>query len=323
MPARPQDSQEQIWAEAFDWVVELDLAPDDPAIKAGFQAWLASGEAHAAIYADVAAVWRAAPHLLPSASHRPEPALVMPPPKRMLSRRQWLAGTAAASIAAVCVTANLVDFEADHATGTGESKAVTLADGSRLQLDTNSAIRVDFAADQRQVTLLRGRAFFAVEKDAQRPFTVAVGEMRAIALDSRFDVRNDDTQAIVAVEEGHVAATFRGRELLAQPALTGGDVLTVDLTTGAAHETKIAPATIAAWRDDRLIVDGWNVAEVLNELGRYHRGVILLQDATLGARQVSGIYDLKRPIDAARAVAEANGAHVIEISPWLLLVSAV
>jgi transmembrane sensor len=70
-----------------------------------------------------------------------------------------------------------------------------------------------------------------------------------------------------------------------------------------------------------LIVEEWSVAQVLDELGRYHRGVILLRDQELGARLVSGFYDLTRPVEAVRAVAQAHGGRLREIGPWLLVVS--
>ena len=227
-------------------MAELDRAPHDPAIKAGFNAWLARRESHAEIYAQLREVWETAPHLHPVLSdqrlQRPNAqATALPQRRRVLSRRQWFTGAAAAGVAAAFVVGSLPDLRADHATGTGERKAIDLADGSQMQLDTNSAICVAFSPKQREIVLLRGRAFFAVVKDAQRPFMVTAGRAQAVALD---------------------------------------------------------------------------------ELGRYYSGMIVLRDTALGARRVSGIYDLRRPVDAMRAVAETQGGRVTEISPWLSIVSA-
>lgn len=322
-----RESEDQVWMEAFDWVVELDRAPHDPAIRAGFQAWLARQERHATIFDEVRKVWAAAPHLSPALGpqwqqHSGSNVTMMSPRRPAVSRRQWLAGAAAAGIAAALVAGSLIDFQADHATGTGERKDVALADGSEIQLDTDSAIRIAFGPHRREIVLLRGRAFFAVAKDPQRPFTVTAGSAQARALGTRFDVRRDDSQVAVAVEEGLVAVTLDGHNLLQRAALSGGEALVVNLSSGVAHETRMPPETMAAWREDRLVVDGWCVADVLDELGRYHRGIILLRDAALGARLVSGVYDLRRPIEALHAVAEAQGGHVTEISPWFLVISA-
>lgn len=322
-----RESEDQAWMEAFDWMVEIDRAPHDPAIKAGFQAWLGRRENHAMIFGEVRKVWEAAPHMPPKLAGQWQQrgrtnVMAMPSRRPPVSRRQWLIGAAAASVAAAFAAGNLIDFRADHATGTGERKDVALADGSQIQLDTNSAIRIAFGPHQREIVLLRGRAFFAVEKDPQRPFAVTAGNAQAIALGTRFDVRHDGSQVAVAVEEGQVAVTLDGRNLLTHGILTGGEALALDLSTGAARETNISPEVMGAWREDRLVVDGWSVAQVLDELGRYHRGIILLRDEALGARLVSGVYDLRRPIEALRAVAEAQGGRVTEISPWFLVISA-
>ena len=317
---------DQAWTEAFDWMAELDRAPHDPAIKAGFNAWLARRESHAEIYAQLREVWETPPQMHPVLSdqrlQRPNAqATALPQRRRVLSRRQWFTGAAAAGVAAAFVVGSLTDLRADHATGTGERKAIDLADGSQMQLDTNSAICVAFSPKQREIVLLRGRAFFAVVKDAQRPFMVTAGRAQAVALGTKFDVRRDDDHIAVAVEEGQVAVTLDGRDLLART-LQRGDALTLDLATGIAQEAHLAPEAMGAWREDRLLVDDWTVAAVLDELGRYYSGMIVLRDTALGARRVSGIYDLRRPVDAMRAVAETQGGRVTEISPWLSIVSA-
>jgi transmembrane sensor len=64
-------------------------------------------------------------------------------------------------------------------------------------------------------------------------------------------------------------------------------------------------------------VSGATVAQVLAEIGRYHRGYIVLRDPELATRMVSGTYDLTRPVEAARAVMEAMGGRLIEITPFL------
>jgi transmembrane sensor len=107
--------------------------------------------------------------------------------------------------------------------------------------------------------------------------------------------------------------------------LTRGDVLSLDLATGQVRRDSAPPETIAAsmaaWREKRLVVENWTVAQVLNEIGRYHRGAIMLRDPALGARRVSGFYDLTRPVEAARAVAGVHGGRLTEVGPWLVLVS--
>jgi len=327
-PSNADDQQapdDPTWDEAFDWVIRIERAPKDAAVAAALQAWLARSDIHAVAYQEVRKVWQVAPHLSPALPERwrnlrPAAVSSVRQLRPVLSRRQWLIG-AAAGVASAFAAGTLGDLFADHATGTGETKIVTLADGTRLQLDTDSAVRLSFDQQRRAVELLRGRAFFDVAHDARRTFAVTAGAAQATALGTKFDVRRDDTRVTVAVEEGCVAISLNGRNPLPQDALDPGAAVAIDLETGAVRQSAVDAQAIGAWRGGRLVVEGWSVAQVLDELGRYHRGTILLRDEALGARLVSGIYDLTRPVDAIRAVAQAQGGQVREISPWLLVVS--
>jgi len=323
---------------AFDWVVRLEHAPDDTVVAAALRGWLAESPAHREAYDRVRAVWAAARHAEPAMTAQwgdlPPPAArsagrdttVVPMTRRAgrgPSRRRWLAGAGAlaAGLALFAAAGGFGDLSADYATGTGETRAATLADGSRVQLDTDSAVRVSYGAGARTLELLRGRAWFDVTPDAARPFTVSAGRTQATVLGTRFDVGRDGDGVSVRVEEGRVAVSLDGRAVSPQGGLARGEAVRVDLHSGEARRMTVKPDAVAAWRRGQLVVENRAVAEVLDELGRYHRGVIVLQDEALGARRVSGFYDLARPYEAVRSVAEAQGGRVMRLSPWVLLVT--
>ena len=308
---------DEIRLEAFDWVMRLEASPADPATHGAFRAWLVRSDQHATLYEQTRRVWEAARHLAPTMPWR---LAARPAPQRhVISRRQWLGGmAAAASVAAVGLFG---DLGADYQTGTGEIERLTLADGSMLQLDTDSAVRISFEATARRIALLHGRAFFVVAHDPVRPFSVAAESVTATALGTRFEVRRDDSHVTVSVAEGVVAVSRQGHAVPGDP-LQAGEAATIPLMAGATRRLGVAPESVGAWREGRLVVDRWSVAATLDELGRYHRGTILLRDVALGALLVSGTYDLGRPVDAVRAVAQSHGGTVTEISPWLLVVSA-
>jgi transmembrane sensor len=214
--------------------------------------------------------------------------------------------------------AALVRLQADHRTAVGEVKAVGLTDGSVIDLDTASAVAVDYQPPRRAVDLLAGQAFFQVASDP-RPFTVRAGEAAITVTGTAFDVRLSGERVEVAVQSGSVAvAVERQPELRLGP----GDRLRIDRASGAVSRDRVVPSQIAAWRRGRLIADGATVAEVTAELGRYSPGLVLLRDLELGQRRVTGIYDLRDPAAALRAAVQPHGGRVTRLAGYLLLVEA-
>jgi len=195
-----------------------------------------------------------------------------------------------------------------------------LADGSSVQLDTDSGIGVAIDADTRQITLLRGRAFLDVVPDRQRPMTVAVGKGAVRSMRTHFEICRLESGMSVAVEDGEVDAFYENTRLADMP-VRAGQFLALD-DSGAVTRQARSTAGIASWRAMRLSVESWTVRQVVDELSRYHRGLVLLADETLAQQRISGSYDLRRPVDALRAVASARGGSVREVSPWLLVISA-
>jgi transmembrane sensor len=88
------------------------------------------------------------------------------------------------------------NYLSDYHTETGELREIQLADGSRLLLNTNTAVSVDFKDSIRQITLHHGQASFTVAKDAQRPFEVASDGLIVRALGNVFEVYNPDSGEI-------------------------------------------------------------------------------------------------------------------------------
>lgn len=308
----PTDRDQRAWQEALDWVFALDRAPDDLGLEAGLRDWLGRGPENARAWREARAIWDVAPRL---------PVVVAPTtptrPTARPSRRRWLAGgglALAAGLAGVSLTPIATRLRADHAAGVGERREIGLADGSRVLLNTDSALSVDYTPARRGLALWRGEAFFTVARDLERPFVVAAGGAEARALGTSFDVRLGPQALDVVVATGEVA--------LGATRLKAGESARLDLASGQVAKAAAPVETLLAWRQGQLVVDRWPVARVLDELGRYHQGRILLRDADFGRRPVSGVYDLNRPAEAVRAVVAASGGRVSELTPWLLVVSA-
>ncbi|MCQ8130493.1 FecR family protein, partial [Methylomonas rivi] len=96
----------------------------------------------------------------------------------------------------------LQNWRSDFHTAAGQQLNVELADGSRLTLNTDTALSVHFSASRRRIELLRGEAYFQVAPNKQRPFIVDGGDAEARAVGTAFSVRKQAENLRVAVSEG-------------------------------------------------------------------------------------------------------------------------
>ena len=100
------------------------------------------------------------------------------------------------------------DFRPDqrYATAHGEQHRWALPDGSMLELNTDSAVRVRWSGVERVVELAQGQAYFQVAKDSQRRFRVAIEGANIVAVGTQFEVYRKDRTALVTVVEGALAS---------------------------------------------------------------------------------------------------------------------
>jgi len=301
-----------VWRDALDWFLRARAAPGDRQLAAERDRWLAADPAHARAYARAERVWRLTGELPPA---RPLPR----------ARRGLRLGLAAAAAVAACLLAVAaptlrLHLEADHLTDAGARRTVTLADGSAVELDAGSAVAVRYTGAARGVDLLRGAAFFRVLPNAERPFRVVAGEVSVTVTGTAFEVERSADAVAVAVESGSVRVGFAVAGAAREAALRPGERLTVG--RGGATLAAPGPGRVASWRSGRLAVDGATVAEVTAAVRRHHAGVIVLADAALAQRRVTGIFDLADPAAALAAAVQPHAGRVRVLTPWVLVVSA-
>lgn len=337
--SRPESSeQERVFDEAAAWLLRVRAAPDDPGVNAELEDWISRDPGHAAAWEAARRVWSVAGAVGPAGS-QPEHSRALRrrgghsvelAPRRSIATpaRTWTAGLAVA--AGICLAMILspslwLHLAADHATAVGETRTVDLADGSQVQLDSASAIEVKLTDTGRFVRLLDGQAYFSVKRDRRRPFTVTADEVEVVVTGTEFDVRIDDDEILVAVAEGEVRVEYprgaRSDGQTATEALLPGKGLTLRRRDRSAVRVDVPPRSIAAWRRGRLLVESATVGELVEELGRYRSGTILIVDGDLADRRVTGVFDLSDPVRALRTIVEPHAGVVREITPWLVIVA--
>ena len=306
---------ERLLEQAFDWLLALHESPEDSALVMSHAQWSAASPAHVSAAQRAQRLWQI------GGAMQPQPIATPASVARASRPRRWQRALIAsvAVLAAVVVLPDLWRIaRSDYRTGSGEHRELSLADGSRLQLDSHTAIALDFSAGQRRVRVLEGHAFFDVAPDPARPFSVEAQQVRATDIGTAFEVGLQAANVIVAVESGIVRVDAGGARLAE---LSAGQQIAVAPSQTKSAVQDIAPQLVASWRSGQLMVDDLSIAEVAERLRAYTPAVIVVTDRALAQRRVSGIYSLADPQAALEAVVQPHGGQVRKITPWLLIVS--
>lgn len=196
-------------------------------------------------------------------------------------------------------------WSADHRTGVGEIAELALADGTRLWLDTDSAVNLDYRPDRRHLRLLRGGILVRTAPDPdRRPFIVHTSHGRVQALGTRFVVRLAGAWTRVGVEAGAVAI---------EPVAGARGVLPAGRQTRFTPDT-VAPSTpadaaAAAWTRGEIVADHRPLGELLAELARYRHGWLTVAPE-VAELPVMGVYPVT---DTERALAMLERALPVRV----------
>jgi transmembrane sensor len=176
------------------------------------------------------------------------------------------------------------------ATQVGETRSLSLPDGSTVAIGGDSSIEARFAERSREVALEHGEAFFHVAKDAVRPFVVHAGGTSITAIGTAFNVRRTESGVTVAVAEGSVRVTSPDGESITVAA--GLQARVEARPVRSADRTDLQPvnaASIAGWRDGRLQYMDEPLGTVIGDIARYSSRRIVIEDAQVRQLRITGI----------------------------------
>lgn len=218
----------QIYDEASEWVVRHRTDDMDAQARRRFDDWLRQSPQHVSAYLEISSIWEGVPQIdaslnlsadqliercrarsnvVPlSPGAEPDPFLA-PAAAPAVVRARLFYSLAATLIVALGVAGWFYQQRGVYSTGVGEQRTVTLVDGSVIELNARSRIKVRYDDRGRAVELLRGQALFRVASDAAKPFIVASGGTYVRAVGTQFDVYKKSIGTVVTVVEGRVAVT--------------------------------------------------------------------------------------------------------------------
>lgn len=274
--------------QAAEWLTTLMSGEATAADKEACQRWCLAHPDHARAWQHLERVSGNLQHL---DSHAARQALTQRPltRRKAISMLMWLSGIGVVGWSSLQSTAGR-SMLADFSTATGERRSFTLADGSQLDLNTDSAANIRYSTTQRRVELIKGELFIATATEhapVHRPFFVQTLQGQALALGTRYSVRQQDERTLVTVEQGAVKLTPRH----------GSDSLIVQAGQRAAMTAdRILPVQTASadswgWRKGQMLADGMRLDDFLLELSRYRKGLLGCDDGIADLR-ISGVFPL-------------------------------
>lgn len=227
--------------------------------------------------------------------------------QRFAGRWRWAAigtgGALAAGLALMTVAPSADDAAQVYVTGRGETRAIALADGSRVEMDRGSRLSVA-GGGAPVVELAQGAASFAVRHDPSRVLTVRAGGYEIRDLGTRFAVVSARGRVTVSVATGSVGVTPVGGTAADTTTLTAGQGLDIAASENLAQRRSIDPARVADWRDGRLDYDGAPLTLVAADISRYVDDPLVVDPSAANLRfsGVLTIGDGSRLVDQLRAV---------------------
>ncbi|MDF3135300.1 FecR family protein [Pseudomonas extremaustralis] len=306
-------STEHIIQQAANWLTRLHDEDVSESERQAFNAWCQADPRHAVAIERMRALWGSFDTLPAQPARVALNRAFAPRPAR---------GVQAMAVLGLVLCGwlgleQLPVWMADQRTGVGERLQIALADGSQLQLNSNSAVDVRFDGHQRVIELLQGELWVDVAKDARRPFVVRTDQGTATALGTRYLVkRAPDGTTVVTVIESTVAVkgdTNEGVKVMA------GQRSILD--HGRAEPPQAIDDTDPdAWTRGLLKVNDQPLSDVLQTLASYRHGLVRFDPQALRGLRVSGVFRLDDTAAALAALADNLPIQVEYFTDLLVVV---
>lgn len=273
--------------------------------QASFDAWLATSTAHQVAYWRAKQAWgradRAVALKTPSVAERAE---------KRKSRQGPLRVAAALGVLAITGVAASFLFAPQnynvYSTPVGGRKILTLADGSRIELNTDTVLRLFNETGKRQAILVRGEAYFDIKHDEANPFTVEAEGRHIVDVGTKFLVRGGHGHLKVSMYEGAVILSAPRNSDDAPAELTAGDIAVATATSTTISKPPAETlADAASWRSGLLVFRHTTLAEAAEQFNRYNRTQLSVEGREAASLTISGkfrIHDVKTFAEVAQDV---------------------
>ncbi|OZI77856.1 FecR domain-containing protein [Bordetella genomosp. 12] len=252
---------------ALHWLLEL-REDNSPQTRRAWEQWHDAHPDHARAWSRIESVMGQLRTLAAPDSALATRAALLPRRRHGLKALAVLA-MAGSSAWALRDTIAWREWAADQRTGTGQRRSLNLPDGTRILLNTHSAVDVRFGPAERRLYLVAGEILITTAPDPHvppRPFLVQTRQGVARALGTQYSVRQHPQQTCVNVIAGQVQ--IEPRDHPAQGLLLEAG-RRARYTASGIDQAGPADERDLAWKDGFIVARGMRLADFLTELGRY------------------------------------------------------
>ena len=304
------DCDDPVQQAAASWFARMRSDDVTERERGTFRQWLTADPQHRVAYERLERVWSVAGTYASSDElncvmekevRRQE---AVPRTLQRPGRRNLIAFGLAATLLATVVSGMLLLprlGEQVYLTGVGESRTVTLGDGSRITLNTSTHVTVDYTSRERRVRLDQGEAYFRVARDTTRPFTVQTERGDVTAVGTEFNVYRQNDRITVTLVEGKVVVGP------GKTPVSAGQTLTVTGENDKPLPQEADVTTHTSWLTRRLIFNDEPLASAVYQFNRYSREKIVIVDESIGQQRVTGVFFVDRPQAFVNAVERSFG----------------
>jgi transmembrane sensor len=302
---------DDIETRAAEWIVAARVRDDwDDEKAADLENWLAQSPAHRIAYLRLDNAWGRTARLAALRPPRSPFALREILPRILPALVKTAAAVAAAAVIGYFVWPAQRPHERTYATALGGHDILKLPDGSQVELDTDTVLRVSLD-DKRKVWLDKGQAYFQIAHDPAHPFTVTAANRKVTVLGTKFLMRQEPQRLEVSVMEGRVrleSSESSGRQRSALLTL-GDDAVATETAMVVTRKTPRARQEEMAWRRGLLIFDQQTLEEAAAELNRYNTRKLVIADKQAADLIIGGTFRTNDVEAFTRVVREILGVQ--------------
>jgi transmembrane sensor len=315
--------------QAIAWVIRLNSGAATADDAAAFELWRSRSPEHETAFRDAVRLWRNAGDVtrqLVADRRLPHEATGdRRLPRVPLTRRGLIGGAMAASVTCGYLTMrppfglwpSLNELSADYRTAKGEQRHVTLTSDVALTLNTQTSIAIRSSPAEPRIELIAGEAAVTAKRHDATPLVIDAAGGQISAYLATFDVKCLNDVVSVSCLDGTVDVAWKGQRL----SIPAGRQVSYSASSGLGPTLAVDADQAKAWQAGLLIVRDWPVSRLVAEINRYRPGKIVVMNAGLAGRMISGTFYLDHLDDFIGQAENLFGATARSLPGGIVLLS--